>query len=129
MPPGKPLLLLISFLALLSLSSGCLSVTFGQVSYDGGLLRVQVSESGGPENAALQVNVFQFKDFRQVEVTRLTVPVRLEKGSSTYTVPLALGEGNYRLYLYITSGNDRRAGVIREITVETHGATPRISAG
>ena len=100
-----------------------------QVSYDGGLLRVQVSESGGPENAALQVNVFQFRDFRQVEVTRLTVPVQLEKGSSTYTVPLALEEGNYRLYLYITRGNDRRAGVIREITVETHGATPRISAG
>ncbi|HUK37881.1 MAG TPA: hypothetical protein VLV30_02050 [Methanomicrobiales archaeon] len=133
---GKPLLLpgfLLGLLLVLgSLSAGCLSVGLGQVSYDPGLLRVQVSESGGPENAALQVNVFEFRDFRQVEVATNTVPVRLEKGLGTYTIPLDLGEGNYRLYLYVISGSDRRAGVIRDITVEAHGAAgpaPRISAG
>ncbi|MGA2935255.1 MAG: hypothetical protein ABSD81_08895 [Methanomicrobiales archaeon] len=129
MSTGKSVLLLVSFLALLSLSPGCLSVSIVHVTYDGSSLHVQVTNTGVTGDAALQVNVFRFQDFRQVEVTRMTLPVRLESGTGTYTLPLTLDAGTYRLYLYVTSGNDRRASVIQDITVESHGATPRIGAG
>ena len=129
MSTGKSVLLLVSFLALLSLSPGCLSVSIGSVAYDGSSLRVQVTNNGGPGDGALQVNVFQFQDFRQVEVTRISLPVHMETGTGTYSIPLSLNRGNFRLYLYITTGNDRRAGVIQDITVEPHGSTPLIGAG
>jgi len=129
MSTRKSVLLLLSFLVLISLSPGCLSVSIGRVTYDGSSLHVQVADSGGPEDASLQVSVYRFQDFRQVEVAREILPVRLEEGSSTQTVPLALGEGTYRLYLYITINDVRRASVIQDITVEPHGATPRIGAG
>lgn len=128
MSTGKSVLLLASFLALLTLSPGCLSVSIGRVVYEGSSLQVQVTNNGGPGDAALQVNVFQFQDFRQVEVTRIILPVHLEKGTGTYSIPLALDQGTFRLYLYVTTGNDRRAGVIQDITVEPHGSTPLIGA-
>jgi hypothetical protein len=129
MPAGRSVLLLVSFLAILSLSTGCLSVSIGRVGYDGSALQVQVTNTGGATDAALQVNVFRFQDFRQVEVTRKTLSVRLERGTGTYAIPLALDGGTFRLYLYVTTGNDRRASVIQDITVESHGATPRIGTG
>jgi hypothetical protein len=129
MSTGKSALLLATFLALLSLSPGCLSsASIGHVAYDGGMLQVQVTNSGGPGDAALQVNVFRFQDFRQVEVTRRILPVRLAEGTGTYSIPLPLDDGTFRLYLYVITGSDRRAGVIQDLTVESHGATPRISA-
>jgi hypothetical protein len=129
MPTGKSVLLLVPFLALLSLSPGCLSASIGRVTYDGASLHVQVTNSAGAGDAALQVNVFRFQDFRQVEVTRRILPVRLGEGTDTYSIPLALDGGTFRLYLYVITGNDRRASVIQDITVASHGATPRIGAG
>ena len=128
MSTGKAALLLAAVLALLALSPGCLSVSIGRVAYDGSSLRVPVTNTGGPGDGALQVNVFRFQDFRQVEVTRITLPVRMETGTGTYSIPLALSPGNFRLYLYVTTGNDRRAGVIQDITVEPHGSTPLLGA-
>jgi hypothetical protein len=129
MTTGRSVFLLLAFLAVLALSPGCLSTSIGPVAYDGKNLLVQVTNIGGPEDAAIQVNVFRFQDFRQVEVGRWMLPVRLAEGTSTYTFPLALDKGNFRLYIYVTTGDDRRAGVIREITVEGDGSTPRIGAG
>ena len=129
MSAGRSVLLLVTFLALVSISTGCLSVSIGRAAYDGSTLHVQVTNAGGAADAALQVNVFRFQDFRQVEVTRETLPVRLERGTATYSIPLALDDGTFRLYLYVTTGNDRRASVIQDITVGSHGATPRIGAG
>jgi hypothetical protein len=129
MSTGKSVFLLVSFLALLALSPGCLSVSIGRAVYTGNSLQVQVTNTGVPGDAALQVNVFRFQDFRQVQVTSITLPVRLEKGTGTYSIPLTLDRGTFRLYLYVTSGNDRRAGVIQDITVEPHGSTPLIGAG
>jgi len=123
------LLLLLAFLALLALSPGCLSTSIGGVAYDGKNLTVQVTEAGGPEDAALQVSVYRIQDFRQVEITRDFHPVILRQGTNTLTVPLVLGKGTYRLYLYIIINNARRASVIRDITVEGDGSTPRIGAG
>jgi len=129
MSAGKSVLLLVSFLTVLSLSAGCLSVSIGRVAYDGTSIRVQVTNTGGAGDAALQVNVFRFQDFKQVEVARRTLPIRLERGTGTYSIPLALEDGTFRLYLYVTTGNERRASVIQDITVASHGATPRIGAG
>jgi hypothetical protein len=129
MSTGKSVPFLAAFLSLLALSAGCLSPSIGQALYAGDTLRVQVTNSGGPEDAALQVSVYGFQDFRQVEVTREILPVKLNQGTTTLTVPLPLEEGTYRLYLYIIIDNVRRASVIRDITVEGHGATPRIGAG
>ena len=129
MSAGRSVLLLVTFLALACLSAGCLSTSIGRVAYDGTSLLVQVTNAGGASDAALQVNVFRFQDFRQVEVTRETLPVQLGKGTATYSLPLSLDDGTFRLYLYVTTGNDRRASVIQDITVASHGATPRIGAG
>jgi len=130
MPTGKSVLLLLSVLALLVLSSGCLSsASIGPVAYNGSSLQIRVTNTGGPGDAVLQVNAFQFQDFRQVEVARALVPVTLGSGTGTYSVPLALPDGTFRLYLYVITGSDRRAGVIEDITVASHGATPRIGAG
>ena len=129
MSAGRSVLLLVTFLALACLSAGCLSTSIGRVAYDGTHLLVQVTNAGGASDAALQVNVFRFQDFRQVEVTRESLPVQLKKGTATYSIPLSLDEGTFRLYLYVTTGNDRRASVIQDITVESHGATPPIGAG
>ena len=130
MPTGKAVLLLGTALALLALSPGCLSsASIGRVTYDGANLQVQVTNAGGPGDAALQVNVFRFQDFRQVPVASIMVPVSLGTGTGTYSVPVSLGDGSFRLYLYIVTGSDRRAGVIQDLTVASHGATPRIGAG
>jgi hypothetical protein len=130
MSTGRSVLLLLLLLAFLALSPGCLStVSIGSVAYDGQNLSVLVTDSGGPEDAAFQVSVYRFQDFRQAEVTRQITPIRLEQGSSTLTIPLPLEEGTYRLYLYLIIDNARRASVIRDITVESHGADPRIGAG
>jgi hypothetical protein len=128
MTAGRTVLLLL-FLLALAISPACLSTSIGGVDYDGQNLHVQVTDTGGPEDAALQVSVYRTGDFRQVEVTRQMFPVVLGQGSTTLTVPLALGEGTYRLYLYIIIDNARRASVIRDITVEAHGAAPRIGPG
>ncbi|MGE5831647.1 MAG: hypothetical protein ACM3X8_01890 [Methanomicrobiales archaeon] len=124
------MLLLASLLAILSLSTGCLSTaTIGPAVYDGSSLRVQVTNSAGAGDAALQVNVFRFQDFRQVEVTREILSVRLERGTGTYSIPLALDDGTFRLYLYVITNNVRRAAAIQDITVASHGTTPRIGSG
>jgi hypothetical protein len=130
MSTGQAVLLLAMFLGALSLSPGCLSsASIGPATYDGSDLRVQVTNGGAAEDAALQVNVFRFQDFRQVEVTRRILPVRLEPGTGTYPIPLSLDDGTFRLYLYVITGNDRRAGAIQDITVASHGTTPRIGTG
>jgi hypothetical protein len=130
MSTGKTVLLLAFLLAILALSPGCLSTaSIGPAVYDGSSLNVQVTNSAGARDAALQVNVFRFQDFRQVEVTKEILPVRLEPGTGTYSIPLSLDDGSFRLYLYVLIDNDRRAGAIRDITVASHGATPRIGAG
>jgi len=128
MTTGRTVLLLLVLLAL-SFSPACLSTSIGPVSYDGKNLFVQVTNAGGPEDAALQVNVFRFQDFRQVEVGRWVLPLRLSEGTGTYALPLTLDRGNFRLYLYVTTGDDRRAGVIRDITVEGDGSAHRIGTG
>ena len=131
MVAGRTVLLLsalLTLLAFLALSPACLTTSVGPVSYDGKTLLVQVTNAGGPEEAALQVNVFRFQDFRQVEVSRTLVPVTLQQGTATYAVPLRLDDGTFRLYLYVVTGGDRRAGVIQDITVASHGAAPLISS-
>jgi hypothetical protein len=129
MTAGRTVLLLL-FLLALALSPACLSTSIGGVDYDGQNLRVQVTDAGGPEEAALQVSVYRTENFRQVGVTTQITPVTLEKGTTTLTVPLALEEGSYRLNLYLIIDNARRAGVIRDITVEAHAEpAPRIGAG
>lgn len=130
MSTGRSVILLLLLLAFLALSPGCLSTaSIGSVAYDGENLRVQVTNTGGPEDAAFQVSAYRVQDFRQVEVTREILPFMLEQGSSTLTIPLPLEEGTYRLYLYLIIDNARRASVIRDITVESHDAGPRIGAG
>jgi len=129
MTTGRTVLLLLLFLLSIALSPACLTTSIGPVTYDGKNLLVQVTNTGGPEDAALQVNIFRFQDFRQVEVGRWVLPVRLSDGTGTYSIPLTLVEGNFRLYLYVTTGDDRRAGVIRDITVEGYGSAPRIGTG
>ena len=123
-----PALLPVLFLAL-ALSGGCISTSIGPVTYDGKALLIPVTNAGGPEDASIQVNVFRFQDFRQADAGKWILPVKLAEGTGTYVFPLSLERGSYRLYIYVTTGGDRRAGVIRDITVEGDGSAPRIGTG
>ena len=116
MPPRHRVLLLV-LLVVCSAFSACVSLGLGNVRYDGSTLHVRASNSGNARDAAIQVTVFQVRALSQTEVVTRTVPITLLPGDHEYTVPLALPAGSYKLYLYLIMDNDRKASVIRDITV------------
>jgi len=85
--------------------------------YDDSGLSVRVSNGGEAREAALQVTVFRMKDLAQEEVTTVIDTVQLARGDHEYTVPLSLPPGSYKIYVYLIVDNDRKASVIRDITV------------
>jgi len=116
MPPRHRVLILVVLLACCVLP-GCLSFGIADVRYDGSALSFHASNSGEPKEAAIQVTVFRMKDLAQEEVTTEFHTIRLASGEHEYTVPLSLPPGSYKLYIYLIVDNDRKASVIRDITV------------
>jgi hypothetical protein len=116
MPPWQRVLLLV-VLVLCATLSGCLSFGIGDVRYEPGALHVRASNGGAPRDAAIQVTAFRVQDLSQDEVATGTLAITLAGGEHEYTVPLDLPPGKYKLYVYLIMDNDRKAGVIRDITV------------
>jgi hypothetical protein len=100
----------------LLIAAGCVSFSIDSVSYSNNNLTVYITGSS-PANASLQVRVFQVQDFGQKEQEVTIVPVILEGGRNVIAVPLHLGPGTYKLYIYLIANSERQPAVIRDIAV------------
>jgi hypothetical protein len=110
--------LLLLALAVLAGAAGCLSTSFGEITYSGGALQVHVENTGEPvENAVLQVMIMEVGAREQHEAFSEARYIDLERGANEYTVPVDLEPGSYRAFLTIFVGNERRASIIRDLEV------------
>lgn len=100
------------------LCCGCLTYSFGDVAYDDGSLDIEIINDGEPKDVSVQVTVFDLADFRQVEIGRYINYVSLETGDNSYSLPVELENGNYKLYLYILDDGRRSSAVIKDIEVK-----------
>ncbi|MDD4137790.1 MAG: hypothetical protein PHT99_07875 [Methanoregula sp.] len=105
-------------LVLFSLCTGCLSTAVGDTWYSNNSINVNVSHSGEPTDVFVQVTVYRITNMTQEQYDLVSVPVFLLNGGNTITVPVELASGNYKLYVYILKGGDRKTAVIRDIVVE-----------
>ncbi|MEA2034197.1 MAG: hypothetical protein U9N40_01695 [Euryarchaeota archaeon] len=97
--------------------AGCVSTSFGNVSYDGNALYIQVINDGEPEEIGIQVTIFNLSNYRQTEVGKYVSSVYAEKGVNEYPVTVDLEPGRYKLYLYTMTDGSRTGCEIRDINV------------
>ncbi|MCT8337245.1 hypothetical protein FKB36_06990 [Methanoculleus sp. Afa-1] len=115
---GKYTIFLILAVAALTGAAGCLSTSFGEVTYSGGTLQVQVENTGEPvENAVLQIRIMEVSALEQHEVFSEARYIDLERGENEYTISVDLQPGSYRVYPTVFVGNERRGSVIRDLEV------------
>jgi hypothetical protein len=114
---GRSLFFTILMLVIFLLLPGCTTVAIGDVRYEGNALEVPVVNSGGPVQVFLQVTAFEIRGLSQHEAAIKVAEVSLMPGQATCRVPLELGSGTYKLYLYVTADGDRKAGVIRDLVI------------
>lgn len=114
----KGLSVLITVL-LVAFSCGCLSFSFGDVVYNtsGKTLDMEITNNGDQQDVTLQATVFDLSGFRQVEQGVYINGVTLEPGDNYYQIPVELGEGSYKVYLYVLEDGKRGAAVIRNFEV------------
>lgn len=111
-----PLILLVLVILLIVLS-GCVTTGFGDISYTPGALHLNVSGAENRSDAVLQVTIYALQDLQQQEIYKHADYVSVKKGENSYTEPVTLAPGSYRVYLYLTYGNERKAAVIRDLKV------------
>jgi len=99
------------------LCAGCTSLAVGDViPVQDGVL-VNVTNSGDPVQAGVQVRVYQIHGMEQKELTNTGIPVNLARGENIVTVPVRLEPGAYKLYVYVTINSERRTASIKDIVV------------
>jgi len=99
-------------------AAGCLSTSFGEVTYGDGALQVHVENTAGPvENAVLQVTIMETGALEQHEVFSEARYINLDQGGNDYTISVDLEPGSYRVFLTIFVGSERRTSVIRDLEV------------
>jgi hypothetical protein len=106
-----------ALLMLLLLGAGCTTTTIGDVEYRNGTLAVQVTSTGEPGDAFVQVTVYEIKEFHQRQLAVFTAPVNLRHGENEVLVPGSLPPGKYKLYVYILKPDERQTATIRDIEV------------
>ncbi|MDI6718786.1 MAG: hypothetical protein QMD46_04165 [Methanomicrobiales archaeon] len=104
-------------LGILGVFAGCVGTSLDDVSYDGRELHVEATNGGGTVDAVLQVNIFQIRDLEQMQIFENASIVTFAQGKNAYSLPVDLDPGRYKLYVYITIGNERTASIIRDIVV------------
>jgi hypothetical protein len=117
---AKPQWIVLVFLALvigIFFCAGCLSLGIGDVSYSDGGINVQIYNEGNSTIRILKVTVYQVENFEQHEVLQRSELVSLMPGESSLFIPLPLEKGRYKLYLSLSTGEDRRFVVIRDVEV------------
>ncbi len=104
-------------LVLFSLCAECLSTGVGDARYGNNSIMVNISHTGDPADVNVQVTVYRVANLKQEMYTIVDAPARLVNGENTVTVPVRLGPGSYKLYVYVLSNGDRKTAVIRDIIV------------
>jgi len=108
------------FLALVTgivFCAGCLSLGIGDVSYSDGGINVQIYNEGNSTLRILKVTVYRVENFEQNEVLQRSEFVSLKPGENSFFIPMPLEKGNYKLYLSLSTGEERRFVVIRDVEV------------
>jgi hypothetical protein len=90
---------------------------FDPVVYDHGNLTVTVATGAPIAHADLQVTVSALSGLVQHEVFAEARYVDLAAGANQFTYAVDLPDGEYRCYLHLYDGQQRRGAVIRELTV------------
>lgn len=108
---------LVILLCIFSCGAGCVSSSIEGPTYDGEQLHVVVDNPGDSCRAVLQVTVFKTQAFDRDLIFKKAEYVDLDHGSNEYLIPLDLTSGTYRVFIHLFVGDDRRAGVIRELIV------------
>jgi hypothetical protein len=117
---AKPQWRVLLFLALvigIVFCGGCLSLGIGDVSYSDGGINVQIYNEGNSTIRILKITVYQLENFEQHEVLQRSELVTLIPGESSIFIPLPLEKGSYKLYLSLSTGEERRFVVIRNVEV------------
>lgn len=110
-------LILLVPVILLTVISGCMTTGFDSISYTPGALHLNVTGAENRSDAVLQVTIYALHDLQQQEVYKHADYISVKKGENRYTETVTLAPGSYRVYLYLTYGNERKAAVIRDLTV------------
>ncbi len=98
-------------------TAGCLGTSFGDVTYAGDALHIQIDSSRNVTAAVLQVGVTAMTGLEQTEISTQAVYVDLEQGMNEYTYPIDLAPGEYRIYFLLFVDGERAASVIRDVVV------------
>ena len=97
--------------------SGCTSLSVGDVSSSRDNLSIEVSNTGSPVDAGVQVRIYQIRGMEQEELTVTGVPATLNPGENVVAVPLRLDPGTYKVYVYVTVNNERQTASIKDLVV------------
>lgn len=116
---APPRLLALLYLVTLVLIAGCTAseAGFGPLEYQQGMLNVSVATDTSIVHAGLQLTVSALDPLGQREVFSEARYVDLSEGLNRFTYRVSLPPGSYRCYLHLHEGDERRAAVIRELTV------------
>lgn len=107
----------LSCLCIIALTAGCTGIGFGEVTYANGALQIEVDNPSEPTEATLQVTIFKTGSFGQEEIETIIKVEKFQEGTNTFSFPVALEPGTYKLYLYLLKGDERTAAVIRDLQV------------
>lgn len=113
----KVSILLIPALVILLFTSGCLNYSFGELTYNGSELSINIQNDGESRYSTVQISVFSLEDLRQKEYAKYVETVYLNHGSHVYSVKADLKQGSYKMYLYVLEDGRRASAEIRDITV------------
>ena len=97
--------------------SGCASLSVGNVTSSQDNLSIEVSNTGSPVDAGVQVRVYQIRGLEQEELTVTGVPATLHRGENVIKVPLHLERGTYKAYIYVTVNNERQTASIKDLVI------------
>jgi len=102
---------------LFAFCAGCTSLAIGNVAAARENLTVQVTNTGTPVDAGVQVRVYKIQGLGQKELTVTGVPATLKNGENTVIMPLHLEPGTYKIYIYVTVSNERQAASIKDLVI------------
>ena len=114
---GFPLAAGIVILLTVVLCAGCMSPSVGNVGYSNQSIVIDITHTGEPLDAYVQVTVYRLANLTQEQQEILYASVSLVPGKNTLSVPARLDPGSYKLFVYIIKDGDRKTAVIRDITV------------
>jgi len=104
-------------LFILLLSTGCTSLSIGNLVYNNGNVTVAVSGLGNPVTAGVEVHIFSIEAIEQHELLVTGITTTLHEGNNLVSVPVNLTTGKYKIYVYLVVNGERETAAIRDISV------------